>query len=319
MMDYLHEDTLIGHETPRNFLARSFNDPRHHAYLFAGSEHLGKDTVARAFVSGFIGAPVGDWSELAANPDVAVLKRDDDKKSIGVLEMRVFLKNFATSSFGGGVKIGVVLDAHELSIEASNAFLKTLEEPAGRSLFILLADDVSKIPATVASRSAVLRFLPVAERDIVNGLLVRGYGREEASSAAREANGRPGLALKMLADKKFFLARREAAAEFLSFAAMPLCSRLAGAVAYAEEQENPKEFGRLFDVWLSLLRDVFLVKTGNRDLLANVFAEEKIAAIANALSLGKIRSALVAVVDGKRFVAANVNPRLIIENIALTL
>jgi DNA polymerase III subunit delta' len=318
-MEYPLNDEIIGHGALRAFLARSLVRPRHHAYLLVGPEKSGKDTVARAFVGGLIGKKIDDWNEIAANADIVVLKREEDKKLIGVMELRAFQSRFQTSAFGGGVKIGVIVGAHELSIEAANAFLKTLEEPPGRSIFILIADDISKIPATIASRSAILRFLPVSERELVAGLVARGYERARARAVAREANGLPGLAISLLSDRKAALAREGGVNDFLDFAARPLAARVSRAAAFAEEKNASSDLGAMFDLWLSVLRDAVLIKSGNADLVGNAVHEERISAFAKPLGMDKIRGALTAVISGKKMLSANVNSRLIIENIALAL
>jgi DNA polymerase-3 subunit delta' len=318
-MEYLLNDEIIGHQALRGFLARSLVNLRHHAYLLVGPEKSGKETVARAFVGGLIGKKVNDWNELAANADVVVLRREEEKKLIGVMELRAFQSRFRTSAFGGGIKIGIILGAHELSIEAANAFLKTLEEPPGRSIFILIADDISKIPATIASRSAILRFLPVSERELAASLVRRGYGRDASLMAAREANGLPGLAVSLLSDKNVAVERRNKINDFFDFAAAPLAARLSRAADFVEEKNNSSDIGAMFDLWLSVLRDVALVKSGNINLVANAANEEKITALAKPLGLDKIRAALMAVMSGKKMLTANVNSRLIIENIALSL
>ncbi len=318
-MDYLLNDEIVGHDALRGFLSRSLKDLHHHAYLLAGPEGAGKDTVARAFVGGLVGKKINDWSEIVSNVDIHVLRRDEEKKLIGVAELRNFQSHFMVSGFGNGYKIGVILGAHELSIEAANAFLKTLEEPPGRSVFILLADDISAIPATIASRSAVLRFLPVAENVIVAALTKRGVDTAEARLLAREANGLPGLAISLLNDKKGTLVRRGKVNDFLDFAVRPLAGRIAMAADLAEAKKPAADLGAQFDLWLSVLRDALLIKSGNRELVANAVHEEKIVALTKPFTMDKIRAVIKAIVLGKKMLGANVNPRLIIENIALSL
>jgi len=311
---FLNADTIIGHQRIRDFLSSAAATPRHHAYLFAGPEHLGKDTVARAFVSTVYGRPIEDWRSLASHPDFALLERDEEKKNVSVEEMRRFLAHFASSSFLGGIKIGVVTGAHDLSLEAANALLKTLEEPRGNALIILLASDTARVPATVMSRCQTLRFLPVPTDELVQGLTRRSV--PDADALARLAAGRPGIALALHADVEARAAYEETVCGFIDFTAAPVSSRIA-AVGAMVKDASPATVTDLLDTWSGALRDMICVKTGNDARVVNGFAATRLRSRAAAYRLTDLARLSGMVRDARRLLLGNINPRLALEHVAL--
>jgi len=294
-MQLLTADTLIGHGRIRDFLAQSWAAKRHHAFLFCGTEHVGKDTVARAFVGTVFGREIAEWAALATHPDFAFLTRDEQMKNIGVEEMRTFLAHFTTSSLLGGVKVGVIPDAEALSIEAANALLKTLEEPKGNALLILMTKDVSRTPATVASRCQVLRFLPVPTRELVVGLLARGVSQIDAERLAAIATGKPGIAITMVNDPAARETYETTVERFRALLVAPIARRISAAGEVVKDA-TPVQVTQTLDVWTAVLRDMMCAQPLAR-------------------TVGAIRATRAA----QRMLGENVNARLAVEHAILAL
>ncbi|MES2213707.1 MAG: DNA polymerase III subunit gamma/tau [Patescibacteria group bacterium] len=116
-----------------------------HAYLFAGTRGTGKTSVARIFADA-IGTSKNDIYEIDAASNTSV----DD---IRALNESVF-----TLPFESKYKVYILDEVHMLSKSASNALLKTLEEPPSHVVFILATTETHKIPETVLSRCEVYTF-----------------------------------------------------------------------------------------------------------------------------------------------------------------
>jgi DNA polymerase-3 subunit gamma/tau len=116
-----------------------------HAYLFAGTRGTGKTSVARIFAEA-IGTSKNDIYEIDAASNTSV----DD---IRALNESVF-----TLPFESKYKVYILDEVHMLSKSASNALLKTLEEPPSHVVFILATTETHKIPETVLSRCEVYTF-----------------------------------------------------------------------------------------------------------------------------------------------------------------
>ncbi len=317
-MAYLESEELIGHSRQRDFLARSLKNGRHHAFLLVGPEHLGKDAVARALVADELRRPVASWQDLAGQPDVRVLSREEGEKNIGIEAIRGFIDHFSSSSFWGGRKIGVISGAHELSPEAANALLKTLEEPAGKALLVLTAHALDRLPETVKSRCQVVRFLTVPPALVAAGLIRRGLDPISAKVSAAFSAGRPGIAVQHAEDAALRAARAEQTLTFMALADRPIASRLA-AVSDITAKVETSALGALLDVWVAVLRDALSVATGNERYATDQTALSSLRSFAARRTVAGIVRAHRSLAAGKRMLAENVNPRLIFEHIALSL
>ncbi len=317
-MGYLEREEIIGHAALRGFLARSLKNKRHHAFLLSGAEHLGKDTVARAVASEELGRPVRQWSDLASHPDVKILSREEGEKNIGIAALRDFIRHFSSSSLLGGRKLGFILGAHDLSAEAANALLKTLEEPSGKALIVLTAHGLDRLPETVKSRCQMARFLPVCQAEIESGLIRMGFDEKEAGAAAAFASGRPGLAISRLGDPAAREEHSRCVQSFMGMISAPLARRLSVAGELASKADHP-ELASILDAWIMALRDALSLKTGNARYAALRAEAGVLQGYAAGRTIAQLVAAIRTTVAGKRMLSENVNPRLVFEHIALTI
>ena len=140
-----------------------------HGLLFAGPGGVGKFTTAAALASAFL----GDTDEVArrvangTHPDIHVVTRqlirqhDSGGKSKAIdLSVKVLrpelIEPANRGSVEGGGKVFVIEEAETMNASAQNALLKTLEEPHGRTLIILLTDQPESLLPTYAARTCSL-------------------------------------------------------------------------------------------------------------------------------------------------------------------
>ena len=125
--------------------------------------------------------------QLAAHshPDVVTLEPEGKARIISVESMRErIVEPMATTSFSGGWKVGVIYGADRLRAESANAFLKSLEEPPPKTMYLLLTDQPDAILPTIVSRTQRIDLpLPVG--------ILEDEALEEVASlfAARDAAG----------------------------------------------------------------------------------------------------------------------------------
>jgi DNA polymerase III subunit delta' len=137
------------HKKQWDFLKNKFESGQlSHAYLFAGAEGLGKKDFAKEF-AGFMGCKF---------PDLMVVGPEEGKE-ISIAKIREVQNFLAYKSYNGGFKIVIVDDAHLMNQEAQSCFLKTLEEPKGRTLMILVASKPDMLLPTIFSRCQTIKFL----------------------------------------------------------------------------------------------------------------------------------------------------------------
>jgi DNA polymerase-3 subunit delta' len=149
-------------------------------------------------------------------------KTKKPRKLISIEQVRELQSFLAGRALVGGKKVAVVDEAQALSIDAQNAFLKTLEEPLGNALIILVAHNASALAATVRSRCQRMAFAPLDNGEIERILVERhGQSAEKARLAATFAGGSVGTALSpdiaslrsLTEDVSAFVARARAATQ----------------------------------------------------------------------------------------------------------
>lgn len=144
-----------------------------HAYLFAGTRGTGKTSVARIFADS-IGTSKNDIYEIDAASNTSV----DDIRSLN--------ESVFTLPFESKYKVYILDEVHMLSKSASNALLKTLEEPPSHVVFILATTETHKIPETVLSRCEVYTFKKpsqeILKKHVTNVAKKEGFSIDDASS-----------------------------------------------------------------------------------------------------------------------------------------
>ena len=91
------------------------------------------------------------------HPDLLRVGLEDDAKQVKIESVRALAASLGMRSYRQGHKVAIVSPADRMSTGAANALLKTLEEPAPETLLVLVADQVERLPATIASRCQQLR------------------------------------------------------------------------------------------------------------------------------------------------------------------
>ena len=129
-----------------------------HAYLFSGSRGTGKTSVARIFAK-LLGVSPEDIYEM------------DAASNRGIDEIREIRDSVHTYPYSSKYKIYIVDEAHMLTKEAWNAFLKTLEEPPEHVIFIMATTEMHKLPDTVISRCECFAFKKPTHQMLVESIL----------------------------------------------------------------------------------------------------------------------------------------------------
>jgi DNA polymerase-3 subunit delta' len=202
---------VVGHQAVTGLLRRALERP-HHAYLLIGGDGLGAHAIAERFVRTLLNHPQG--RSLSAHPDAVVLAREQgegSKSQISIEAVRAARERMMQRPVMAPRVVAYLPDADRLNDAGANALLKILEEPPAEAVFVLVAEDISRLPATIKSRAATFTLSPVPVAEIDAWLSSRGVASADRAAAIRAASGRPGRALRWLEDADERLAGAEAA------------------------------------------------------------------------------------------------------------
>jgi len=161
---------LISQEHVKTTLENAINQKRiAHGYIFSGQRGTGKTTVARIFArclnceKGPTATPCGvcaSCTEIASGSGLDVIEIDAASNR-GINEMRELRESVRFRPARDRYKVFIVDEAHQITSEAFNALLKTLEEPPEWVVFMLCTTESHKIPATIQSRCQQFSFRSV--------------------------------------------------------------------------------------------------------------------------------------------------------------
>ena len=189
-----------------------------HALLFTGASLMGKGEVAQALARrllcrtpGSDGLGCGQCRgcvlfAAGTHPDfkrVSFIPNDKGDKlrtELIVEQMRELGQWFALTPQLGGAQVALITPAHAMNINASNALLKTLEEPSRDRYLLLVTDHPGRLPATIRSRCQRLEFRVPARTEATDWLRGHGHGEAALAGALDAARGHPGLAAQWLAE-----------------------------------------------------------------------------------------------------------------------
>jgi len=173
-----------------------------HAYLFSGSRGTGKTSLARILARA-IGTSANDLFEM------------DAASNRGIDDVREIRESVNTLPFDSKYKVYIIDEAHMLTRDAWNAFLKTLEEPPAHVIFILATTELEKVPETVISRCQCFSFkspnLATLKDFILSVAKKEGFALEPAAAelvallgdgSFRDAHGILEKVLSSTSDKK---------------------------------------------------------------------------------------------------------------------
>ena len=193
-----------------------------HALLLAGPAGLGKLTFARRLAQALLCASPdteGDACgqcrscrlfQAGTHPDYSPVQPAEDGKVIKIDQIRDLCAFLSYTPQYGGCKIALLEPADRLNVNAANSLLKTLEEPPGNCLLLLVTAQPARLPATVRSRCQVLPFSSPAPDIAMPWLKARIAGGLDAAALLDAAGGAP-LAALTYADGERWRRRQELA------------------------------------------------------------------------------------------------------------
>ncbi len=309
---------VVGHEWAVALLSRQIAAGEvSHAYLLCGPDGIGKEhlatKLAQALACEAPSPPCGTCSNCRRimadeHPDVRVIRGTDS--AIGIDQVRELRKFLSLTPFQASRRIALLLGFDEASTEASNALLKSLEEPPAHSVLILTATSPQAILPTILSRCQVYHLRRIPSADIQAALEEHhGVPASRASTLARLAGGSLSWAIAASSDPSL---EKRLSADIEQ--AIDLCHHgRARRLMAADEIAKRDDIARLLHSWSVLWRDVLLTAAGQESLAALREQGEHLRMMANVYGIQQATEALRSIEDALDQIDHHVNPRLAIE------
>lgn len=176
------------------------------ALLMTGSEGLAKHALALRYIQALL---CTDKSKIEAcsqcescqlflaktHPDFLVLQPEEEGKAIRIDDVRTVINKLSLKPQYSGYRVILIQPADKMNMNSANAFLKCLEEPPERTVFVLLTEAMQALPATILSRCQKMSLSIPGSVEILTWLKEQGVS-EQAELVLNLAQGSPLLAVE---------------------------------------------------------------------------------------------------------------------------
>ncbi|KEI00567.1 DNA polymerase III subunit delta' [Clostridium botulinum] len=194
-------ENIIGHDLIKREINNSIDSRKFsHAHLIVGEDGIGKSLIAREIALKVLGK-IEDRDYV----DIIQWRVEKNKQSIGVDNIRDIIKEVNKKPYEEDKKVIIVYEAERMTIEAQNAFLKTIEEPPAGVLIILLSSNLELMLETIKSRCQIHKLKRLDFKDM-DRYIKREYPNlqdDEVRQIIVFSDGIPGRCKIFLEDESF--------------------------------------------------------------------------------------------------------------------
>lgn len=167
-------EKLIGNDQIKESLEEAINSNNiSHSYIFTGIQGIGKRLFAREYAKSIMCIDSGKCNEKCdscvkfdSNSNTDFQEIEPDGKSIKIEQIRKMQEHISKKPIISNRKVYIINDAEQMTEEAQNCLLKTLEEPPQYAVIILIASNENKLLATIKSRCVTIKFNRISDGEL---------------------------------------------------------------------------------------------------------------------------------------------------------
>ncbi len=317
-------DQILGHERQKEILRRALANGRvAHAYLFSGPDGIGKRLMAMAMARAIVCLEQRGCGHCLAcrkidhqnHPDLHIL--EPDGKSIKIEQIRSFQRELNLKPLEAPRKICMIEEADTMTVGAANALLKTLEEPRGDTLLILLSAQPNRLLETIRSRCQPLPFTRHPNSRI-QAELEKQLGIDSSESHVLAALSEGSFKKAFGKDRELYLEQRR---ELLKTLTGLSSGSILPILDFAEKLAADKTIlPDILEIFQAFYRDVLMTLHGRSDEeLVNLDLKDKVHRVSGCESVTTVLTKLDALIEVRRQLDRNVNRQLAMEVLLLKL
>ena len=295
---------IIGHQTQWQFLKRLAEGNKiPQALLFTGEDSLGKRKVALEFVK-----LLNIQTHVASNPDLIII--EPQTKEIQISQIRDLQRALNFRPYLAPQKSVIIDKAETLRSESQNCLLKTLEEPKGKTLFLLITSHPEMLFETIRSRCEILKFYPLAPKEMEKHF--------SDKNILLFSEGRPGRAIDFLKNPQKLSDTLKMFKEIQKILDSDFPQRFSFTKTFFEKGNFPVSLNTFLEGLLRYLRMLFLKKLQVENEFFNLLSISP--KTPGAYSFSVIKEMINSIENLKLLLTrTNINQRLALENLMLNL
>ncbi len=224
------------------------------------------------------------------------------RASIQIGQIKDLIWKLSLKPFSAPFKVVIIDQAHLMNQEAQTCLLKTLEEPKGKSILILITEYPEMLFPTILSRVQKIRFSPVEKVEIEDYLKSQNVSDKKSEEISKLSLGEPGVAVDFVRMPEKIEIRNQKIKELIEISKSDLALRF----RYAKELSKERDLGETLNIWLNYFRNLLIGQ-------CSVGKEDK-------SSLPKLKNILKQIQNISYLISTtNINPRLALEILMLEL
>lgn len=319
---------IVGQEKAVNILLKSLKEDKvSPSYIFVGSEGVGKKFTAVEFAKTINCLNVNNNLEACeicnvcnkinkqCCPDLKII--EPIKGSIKIEQIRELRREIDLKPFEYRKKIYIIDQAEEMTIEASNCLLKTIEEPPDYAIIILICINTDSILPTIISRCRLIKFRLI-DSSKIRKILFNKVNLEESKAelVSKLAQGSIGKAFKLISDKEYFN-RREKLLDYLN-KVLPGKYDSNFFINIEKILMDINNIEEMLEIILLWYRDILIIKElGIKEYIINSDKIEELKEKSRVYSKEMLIDILDYIEQIKEFMKKNINRRLVSERLYL--
>jgi len=312
---------IVGHERVIEIFRRSIRSGKTaHAYIFEGPQGCGRKKTALALIQALFCSnadndacgvcPTCRKVASGNHGDIHIVEPLPEKRDISIAQLRDIQRELNLRPYEAPRKACIMEPADRMNISSANSFLKTLEEPPGNAIIILITENADMLLPTIRSRCQLVRFAPLSPEYVQLLLERNGMDSSAAALLAQLADGSMERAMEL--DNDSLAARRELLLKHLSQLSLKRISTVFDA---AEELSgNRDETLETLDMLLSFVRDMVHLSAGGSDII-NTSIRQTLEGYSGNLNLKSTLQIADDILETRRSVQRNANAKLALDTL----